>query len=166
MDGTVRVWDMDAGAEIRRIDAHPRFWVTVLGFLPDGRRVLSGGTDYQLRLWDLQAGAEIRRLHGLRVPIEGLAIAPDGRHALSSGLLDSHLRLWDIDTGGEVYRYDVPQVRLTSGAFTRDGRQAIWAAYDGVLRIWDIPEHFTTAPSPSSTGVGNALGADVHLHRR
>jgi WD40 repeat protein len=164
-DGTVRIWDIDAGAEIRCIDAHPRFWVNVLSFLPDGRRVLSGGTDYHLRLWDLEGGAEIRRFDGPRVPIDGLAIAPDGRHALSSGLLDSHLRLWNLDTGHEVYRYEVPQIRLTSGAFTRDGRQAIWAAYDGVLRIWDIPEHFTTAPSSSSTGVGHALGAEVRLHR-
>src|SRR5262249_5762321 len=74
MDGTVHVWDIDRGAEIRRFDAHPGFWVSVIGFLPDGRRALSGGTDYHLRLWDIDAGREIRRFDGPRGPIDGLAI--------------------------------------------------------------------------------------------
>jgi WD40 repeat protein len=148
MDGTVRVWDLDTGAEVGRFEGHKGCWVTVVGFLPDGRRVLSGGTDYHLRLWDIETSRELRRFDGLRgpAPIDCLAIAPDGRHALSSGILDPQLRLWDLATGGEVYHYEVPHVGLTRGTFTRDGRQAIWACGDGTLRVWDIPEQFTGGP--------------------
>jgi WD40 repeat protein len=145
MDGTVRAWDIATGAEVVRFEGHKGGWVTVIGFLPNGRRVLSGGTDYHLRLWDLETGRELRRFDGLRgpAPIDCLAIAPDGRHALSSGKLDPRLRVWDLEAGYEVYHYEVPHVQLTRGTFTRDGRQAIWAASDGALRIWDIPEQFT-----------------------
>jgi WD40 repeat protein len=146
MDGTVLVWDMKTGAQVRCLDGHPGFWVTAVGYLPDGRRVLSGATDYHLRLWDVDAGRQIRSFYGARGPIDGLAIAPDGRHALSSGILDHHLRLWDVDTGRELYHYEVPHVQLSRGTYTRDGRQAIWAASDGALRVWDIPDRFTGGP--------------------
>ena len=62
---------------------------------------------------------------------------------------DRHLRLWDIETGRELYHYEVPHVWLTRGTFTRDGRQAIWAAFDGALRVWDLPEQFTGGPGTS-----------------
>jgi WD40 repeat protein/serine/threonine protein kinase len=143
-DGTVRVWNLDTGAEVRRFDGHVGFWVTVVAFLPDGKRVLSGGTDYHLRLWDVESGRERRRFDGLRgpAPLDCLAIAPDGRHALTSGYADPNLRLWDLDTGREIYHYEVPHAWLSRGTFTPDGRQAIWGASDGVLRIWDLPERF------------------------
>jgi WD40 repeat protein len=153
MDGTVRIWDLDTSAEIRRFEGHRGFWVTVAAFLPDGHRVLSGGTDCHLRLWDLDTGREIHRFDGLRGPgpIDGLAIAPDGRHALSSGIWDRHLRLWDLDTGRELYHYDVPHVGLTRGTFTHDGRQAIWATFDGALRVWDFPRQFTGEPDKNES---------------
>ncbi len=153
MDGTVRVWDINTGAEVLRFDGHQGSWAMVVGFLPDGRRVLSGGTDLHLRLWDLDTGREVRRFDGLRGsgPIDGLAIAPDGRHALSSGVLDHHLRLWDLDAGRELYHYEVPHVWLTRGSFTRDGRQAIWPAFDGTLRVWDVPKQFAGGPGPSES---------------
>jgi WD40 repeat protein/serine/threonine protein kinase len=144
MDGTVRVWDLDSGAEVRRFKGHPGGWATVVGFLPSGKLILSGGTDYHLRLWDIQSGRELRRFDGLRspAPIDCLAIAPDGRLAVTSGYRDPNLRLWDLDTGRELYHYEVAHCLLTHGTFTPDGRQAIWGASDGTLRVWDVAKRF------------------------
>jgi hypothetical protein len=151
MDGTVRVWDIETGVELRRFEGHKGFWVTAVGFLPDGQRILSGGTDLHLRLWDVDTLREIRRFDGLRgpAPIDGLAIAPDGRTALSSGISDHRLLVWDLNNGRERYRYEVPHIGLTRRAFTPDGRQAIWAALDGALRVRDIPEQFAEEPVTS-----------------
>jgi len=66
-------------------------------------------------------------------------------------MVDRYLHLWDLDTGRELYHYDVPHVWLTRGAFTRDGRQAIWAAFDGALRVWDLPEDFAAGPITSAS---------------
>ena len=120
--------------------------MTSVEFLPDGERLLSTGADRHLRLWDLATGREVRRFDGLRGHAAGVAISPDGCRALSGGLADQNLRLWDVATGRELYHYEVPHVWLTRGAFTRDGRQAIWAAFDGALRVWDVPEDFAAAP--------------------
>src|SRR5262249_25646407 len=154
--GTVRVWDIGTGREVRSFDGHHAD-VTSVEFLPDGERLLSAGLDRHLRLWDIATGREVRQFDGLRGDVAGIAISPDGRRALSGDVLDHslrlwdldvdhYLRLWDLDTGRELYHYDVPHVGLTRGTFTRDGRQAIWAAFDGALRVWDLPEQFTGDP--------------------
>jgi WD40 repeat protein len=107
--------------------------------------------DRHLRLWDIATGREVRRFDGLRGDVACVAISPDGRHALSGGGLDRHLRLWDLATGRELYHYEAHHAWLTRGTFSRDGRQAIWAAFDGVLRVWDLPEQFTDKPGASKS---------------
>ena len=62
-DRTLRLWDLETGAELRRFEGHERR-VTSVAVLPDGRRALSGSEIRTLRLWDLETGAELRRFEG------------------------------------------------------------------------------------------------------
>ncbi len=57
-DGTLRLWDLESGAEMRRLEGHEG-WVNAVAVTADGTRALSGGFDRTLRLWDLERGAEI-----------------------------------------------------------------------------------------------------------
>ena len=57
-DRTLRLWDLETGAELRRFEGHEG-WVTSVTVLADGRRALSGSWDKTLRLWDLETGAEL-----------------------------------------------------------------------------------------------------------
>src|SRR5262249_1578684 len=84
MDGTVRVWEIGPGREVRCF-AGPHADVTSVEFLPDGERLLSAGMDRPLRLWDIASGREVRRFDGLRGDVVAVAISPDGRRALSGG---------------------------------------------------------------------------------
>ena len=51
-DGTVRWWDLDTGAELRRVIAHPEGTLGV-AVSPDSQYLLSGGKDGSVRLWRL-----------------------------------------------------------------------------------------------------------------
>src|SRR6202011_3577899 len=62
-DMTLRLWDLDSGAELRCFDGHGD-QVAAIAVLPDGRRALSGSWDKTLRLWDLDSGAELRCFDG------------------------------------------------------------------------------------------------------
>ena len=62
-DETLRLWDLETGAELRRFEGHEAR-VTSVTVLADGRRALSGSDDRTLRLWDLDTGAELRRFEG------------------------------------------------------------------------------------------------------
>eukprot|EP00660_Eupelagonema_oceanica_P018841 gene18841-18238_t len=62
-DQTVRVWDAETGAEVRRLEGHTGV-VKSAAVSPDGRRVYSASSDKTVRVWDAETGAEVRRLEG------------------------------------------------------------------------------------------------------
>ena len=64
-DGTIRLWALKTGKELKKIKAHNGQTYTV-AFHPDGRLALSGGDNAQFLLWDLHEGKPIRRFPGAR----------------------------------------------------------------------------------------------------
>ena len=68
--------------------------VTGVGFLPDGKTLVSASQDHSFRWWDLESGSEIAVLdHG--VGILALAMVPQARSAVTAGA-DGVLRLIEI----------------------------------------------------------------------
>jgi WD40 repeat protein len=59
-DDTVRVWDAQSGAEVRRLEGHTNN-VTSVAFSPDGAHIVSGSWDQTVRVWDAQSGAEVHQ---------------------------------------------------------------------------------------------------------
>jgi WD40 repeat protein len=66
-----------------------------------------------------------------------LAIAPDGRRALS-GSADKTVRLWDVMTGLELRRFLGHTDDVTSVAFSPDGKRAVSGGSDRTVRVWDV----------------------------
>ena len=62
-DETVRVWDVDTGAQLHTLLGHTDFvgWVA---FSPDGKKVASASFDCTSRLWDLETGQDLVTLSG------------------------------------------------------------------------------------------------------
>ena len=59
-DGTVRLWDVDTGMEVRRFEGHtgPVHGVAIS---PDADLIVTGGEDATIRLWDRRTGKEIKQ---------------------------------------------------------------------------------------------------------
>ncbi len=51
-DTTLKVWDLEAGRELRSLTGHHGS-VRTVAITPDGRAALSGSQDGTLKLWDL-----------------------------------------------------------------------------------------------------------------
>ena len=54
-DKTLKVWDLESGAELRTLEGHSD-WVNAVAVTPDGRRAISGSADKTLRVWYLESG--------------------------------------------------------------------------------------------------------------
>jgi hypothetical protein len=59
-DGTLRLWDVASGEELRRFEGHTDAVNSVV-FGADDQTLLSGSSDSTLRLWDATTGQEQRR---------------------------------------------------------------------------------------------------------
>ncbi len=157
-DNSVRLWDLQTGAEVRRLEGHTDT-VSSVAFSPDGRYALSGSWDKSLILWDLTTGEIARRLIGHESPVWTVAISPDGRTALSgSGRCctldpvadDNSLRVWNLQTGKETRRFELHTDAVTSVVFSSDGRAALSGSWDKNLILFDVETGkvllHTTAP--------------------
>jgi class 3 adenylate cyclase len=128
-DKTLRLWDLDTGAELRRFSHDDS--VGAVALLPNGKRALSGSWDNTLRLWDLDTGAELRRFEGHDRAVLAVALLPDGKRALS-GSYDKTLRLWDLDTGAELRRFEGHD-GVGAVALLPDGKRALSGSEDKTL---------------------------------
>jgi WD40 repeat protein len=135
-DHAVRLWDLEAGKEVRRFEGHTSE-LRCLVFSPDERRFLSAGWDKVVRLWDVESGKEVRRFEGHTNSIRSVAFSPDGRRFLSTSR-DKTVRLWDVETGKELRRFEGHAEDVFCAAFTPDGKRALSGGADATLRLWDL----------------------------
>ncbi len=191
-DGTVRLWDVKAGAEVRRFGFDEakgdKLQTGELGantydqvaFTPDGARVVAAkrlsDTEFATLVWDRRTGAEVYRF-----PSGGGAcfdITPRGGLIACGGY--RHIGVYDLATGKAVH--DIPgdekQLRIESLTFSPDGKTMYSTGHPptpqpdpkvfrltimpDVVRCWDVTTGFER-PSPLNGQVVTRLGQHVGL---
>lgn len=133
-DKSVRLYDVEAGRDLRRFVGHTAS-VWAVAFSADGRRALSGGADKTVRLWDVETGREIRRFDGHDNLVTTVSLSPDGRRALSAGY-DHWIILWDLETGQAVRTYNDLGRYINHVAYAADGRRALVCA-DKSIQVFE-----------------------------
>jgi WD40 repeat protein len=121
--------------------AEYRSGVSALGFGPDGKVFLTGGTDGTLKLWEFPSCKEIRAFIGHETEVTALGISGDGRRALTASR-DRRLILWDMATGRALKTWEGQEWK--SAAIAPDGSLGATVAHDtgrGESRqvtVWDL----------------------------
>jgi WD40 repeat protein/serine/threonine protein kinase len=134
-DDTVIIWDVETGAEIRRLEGHED-WVWDVAYSPDGGRILSASQDGTLILWDAETGELLRYFEGHAEPVRSVAFSSDGTQAIS-GSTDNTLILWDVETG-EIIRQIENNSPIFDVAFGRSGVTAVSGGDDGIVTVWNV----------------------------
>jgi WD40 repeat protein/serine/threonine protein kinase len=156
--GRVKLFDMATGAELRTLVGHVgRVWEVV--FAPDGRSLVSAGTDRAIHVWDPLTGQEVRRLTGHNLEVRALAFRPDGRW-LASGGDDGFVMLWSLPDGSRLRQLAVPDT-VRDLAFSPDGRILAGALENGVLQVWDAATGAILHRIYSGEGQLNALAFNI-----
>ncbi len=155
-DGSVVLWDVAAGRELRRLAGHRRE-VNSVAFAPDGRLLASSSFDGDLFLWDAATGKQVRRLvrgEGRTAgPVNVLAVAfsPDGRALASAeqpftSANGACVTLWEVATGQVRRRLAGHEGDVNCLAFAGDGRTLVTGSTDTTALVWDL------AAAPSRKG--------------
>lgn len=92
-DGSVVLWNLDSKRMVRRIEG-PHDQVRCVSYLPDSRHALWGTKAGRLILGNVEDNREVDRF-GATAGRLGVAVLPDGRHALTSDD-DGFVRLWKL----------------------------------------------------------------------
>src|SRR5262249_22666173 len=140
-DGTIGLFDVGTGQEVRRLRGGHDHRVTRLAIAPDGKTIASVDSfDTHICLWDTETGQPLPR-PGHRAGVRHLTVSPDGI-LLASGGRDRVLRMWNLETGKPVRQHSFGRHPVGGLAFSPDGHtlsagSAGPTAVDNVVRLWD-----------------------------
>lgn len=157
-DNSIRFWEVGSGRCTRTIKVDERLSNACVD--ANGRIVLSSTWTFEdevgtlgkvfrsdklsgfepethpIKVWDARTGRCLRTLVGHSDNVRCLAIAPDGRVAIS-GSDDRSIKVWDIRIGAcAATLWDAGQVRHL--AISDDGRFALSVSQDLSLKFWDL----------------------------
>jgi WD40 repeat protein len=94
-DNTVRVWEVETGKELAKIDAGGRDTdLKCAAFCPSLRRAVTGHAWGSVMAWDLDTKERLELFTKQKRHIAAVAISPDGQHALTSEEGNEDTPLW------------------------------------------------------------------------
>lgn len=139
-DGTMHLWDVDAGAVTGTLRGHTEGVLDVAAS-PDGRTLISaGGWDRTVRVWDVAQQQELWSLGGHTAQVTCVDFAPQGNLA-ASGSWDETIRLWNPLRGVSVASLVAQEevARLTTDiAFDRQNETLAAGDWNGDVRLWHV----------------------------
>ena len=129
----IQIRNLNTGEQLQHLGEHDS--VLSVGFLPDGKSLMSGSGDGSLRLWDLSTSKCVRTFTGHQKAIVALGYLNDGAQ-LISGSMDKSIKIWDRATGKCIQSLDGDTSMMLSMAVSPDGRCIVSGGADNSLKIW------------------------------
>jgi WD40 repeat protein len=139
----IRICDARNGTELLMAEVGHEFGVEDCSFSPDGRHVLSAGSEGDLYIWDAQRGRVVRsprghklNLRGEGPPVHACAWSPDGSHVVS-GDDDGNLIVWDAVTGSRRAGVVAHAGAVRNCEWSPDRATLLTCGDDGSVCTWD-----------------------------
>ena len=136
-DGTLVRWELSTGKALSHLCRTLRLDSDCCRRFPGRPHRALRRWRWTLRLWNLESGSELRTFTGHSEMVRSIAIAADGRTALS-GSADKTLKLWDLADGKELRILTGHSDWVRTVAIAPDGRTALSGSGDKTLKLWDL----------------------------
>jgi WD40 repeat protein len=156
--GDVVIWDTSTGKPARRLKGHTDM-VNAVAFSPDGKLLVSGGSDGVAKVWDTASGraratlgfpALQKRSGPTPIWVESVTFSPDGRTLVTSAGLRlapgkpegvGQVTIWSTTNDREVATLSGVDGMSTHVAFSPDGKLLATSGSDGLVQLWDTATH-------------------------
>ncbi len=140
-DGSVRLWDLGNGREIRRYTNKGE--ARGLAITKDGKLFAVSYPD-EIHIVKVENMEKVHTLKGHEKVIEALAFSDDGKQLVSGGD-DTSIRMWNVEDGkaGRILNPDYKTDKegsykqVLSVAFSKDGKFVLSGDAGGHIRAWD-----------------------------
>ena len=130
----IYILDLQTRKVIQAFDAGE--WVEAILVSPDGKYVITGGSEKAVCFRDIYTGACIRKFTGHERRILNLALSPDGRW-LASGDYYA-LGIWDLKTGTRQHWFgDLSEDSLDDFAFSADSH-LLYLGVGKMVKVLDV----------------------------
>jgi WD40 repeat protein len=139
MDKLVGVFDVQTGKRVVTLAGQTEWEADATAISPDGKLLVSTGTDKQILVWELATGKLRHQLKDQPFRTTALAFSPDSA-MLASGGGDKVIHVWDSATGELRRSFNGHRDWICAVAFSPDGRTIASASCDwGFHRGHDWP---------------------------
>ncbi len=91
---TLRIWDVEAGKELEKLNAHNKsIWSVDIS--PDGKYIATASKDKNIKIWDSKSYKKILTLSEHFDDVFSIQFSPDSEH-LTSRSRDNTIKIWDF----------------------------------------------------------------------
>jgi WD40 repeat protein len=162
VDGSAGIFQARTGRLVRWLHekgqqrAHPLGRVNGIDWSPDGRYVVTAGSDQQVLVWDGRSGRHLWTFSGHVGSVTSIAFAPHGDQIVTTGL-DRTAIVWDVPSHKRLALLQGDPQPLYSASFSPDGRWVATGDSGGVVRVWDVKAQKMLAAIPAHAGPVNAV---------
>ncbi|KAA8590294.1 hypothetical protein FQN60_014228 [Etheostoma spectabile] len=149
LDAHIRLWDLEAGKQIKSMDAGPVDAWSV-AFSPDSKYIATGSHLGKVNIFGVESGKKEYSLDTRGKFILSIAYSPDGKY-LASGAIDGIINIFDIATGKLLHTLEGHAMPIRSLTFSPDSQLLVTASDDGYIKIYDV-QHANLAGTLSGHG--------------
>src|SRR5262249_54015194 len=128
----VLLWDWKAGKELCTFKEE-RGLIQILGFTPDGKRLVVGTDHGTIHIREVVTGKEVLHLNDAG---DLLALSPDGQTLVTGR--GSDIRLRSALTGKESLRFASDHPGVLRALFSPDGRTLATLSYSDSVCLWEV----------------------------
>ncbi len=129
----VQFVDLATGQLQRTLPGHSD-WIRAVAFSPDGKSLITAGSDRRILKWDLEK-ERWSIFASEDASIEAIAFSPDGKLVASAGF-DTSVHVYDARSGLRLASLSSPCADLRAASFSSDGQRIAAGGRSGQLLVW------------------------------